>query len=132
MLSVSMASGQNGHRNHTLPQAVVLSENRRGSSACPCGSGSEGARRLGPLPPEPCGGGGVGGGTAEAAESMPGQCRLAGGEGYPLRWTDDADGASELLLDCNMQWTEIKNTKSKSISPIKINSRFFLPKIYRR
>ena len=132
MLSVSMASGQNGHRNHTLPLAVVLSENRRGSSACPCsGSGGEGARRLGPSPPEPCGGGGdgSGGGTAKAAGSMPRQCYFAGGEGYPLRWTDDAGGASEPPLDCNMQWTEIKNTKSKSISPIKINSRVFFAKI---
>ena len=125
MLSVSMASGRNEHQNHTLPMAVALSENRKGSSACPCGGGSEGARRLGPSPPEPCGGGGVGGGTAEAAESMPGQCRLAGGEGYPLRWTDDAGAVSEPPLDCNMQWTEIKNTKSKSISPIKINNRVF-------
>ena len=105
MLSVSIASGQNGHRNHTLPLAVVLSENRRGSSACPCGSVGEEARRLGPLPPEPCGGGGGGGGTAEAAGSMPGQCRFAGGEGYPLCLTDDAGGASELPLDCNMKWT---------------------------
>ena len=126
MLSVSMVSGQNGHRNHTLPLAVVLAENRRGSSASTYGGRSEGARRLGPSPPEPCGGGG--GGTAEAAGSMPGQCRFAGGEGYPLRRTDDASGASELPLDCNMQWTEIKNTKSKSISPIKINNRFFFAK----
>ena len=37
----------------------------------------------------------------------------------------DAGGVSEPPLDCNMQWTEIKNTKSKSISPIKINSRVF-------
>ena len=29
---------------------------------------------------------------------------------------------SEPPIVCNMQWTEIKNTKSKSISPIKINS----------
>ena len=123
-----MASGQNGHRNHTLLLAVVLSENRRGSSACPCGGGGEGARRLGPSPPEPCGGGGGGSRTAEAAGSMPGQCRFAGGEGYPLRRTDDAGGVLELPLDCNMQWTEIKNTKSKSISPIKINSRFFFAK----
>jgi len=95
MLSVSMASGQNGHRNHTLPLAV-LSENRMGTSACPCDGGGEGARRLGPSPPETCGGsgggGGGGGGTAEAAGSMPGQCRFAGGEGYPLRRTDDAGG----------------------------------------
>jgi len=101
MLSVSIASGQNGHQNHTLPLAVVLSENRRGSSACPCGSVGEEARRLGPLPPEPYGGGG--GGTAEAAGSMPGQCRFAGGEGYPLHRIDDAGGASESPLDCNMQ-----------------------------
>ena len=126
MLSVSMASGQNGHRNQTLPLAMVLSENRRGSSACPCGSGGEGARQLGPSPPKPCGGGG---GTAKATGSMPGQCRFASGEGYPLRRTDDASGASELPLDCNMQWTEIKNTKSKSISPIKIKSRVFFAKI---
>jgi len=95
-----MASGQNGHQSHTLPLAVVLLESCRGSSACQCGG--EGARRLGPSPPEPCGGGG---GTAEAAGSMPGQCRFAGGEGYPLRRTDDAGGASEPPLDCNMQWT---------------------------
>ena len=37
----------------------------------------------------------------------------------------DAGGVSEPPLDCNMQWTEIKNTKSKSISPIKINSSVF-------
>ena len=37
----------------------------------------------------------------------------------------DAGGVSEPPLDCNMQWTEIKNTKSKSISPIKINSMVF-------
>ena len=128
-MSVSMAPGQNEYRNHTLPLAVVLSENRRGSSACPCGGGGgEGARRLGPSPPEPCGGGGGGGRTAEAAGSMPGQCRFTGGEGYPLCQTDDAGGASEPPLDWNMQWTEIKNTKSKSISPIKINSRVFFAK----
>ena len=91
MLSASMASGRNGHWNHTLPLAVVLSENRKGSSACPCSGGGEGARRLGPLPPEPYGGGG--GGTAEAAGSMPGQCRFASGEGYPLHRTDDAGRA---------------------------------------
>ena len=56
---------------------------------------------------------------------MPGQCCFAGGEGYPLHRTDDAGGVSEPPLDCNMQWTEIKNTKSKSISPIKINSKVF-------
>ena len=38
---------------------------------------------------------------------------------------DDAGGASEPPLDCNMQQTEIKNTKSKSISPININNRVF-------
>ena len=132
MLSISMVSGQNGHRNHTLPLAVVLTENHRGSSACPCGSGGEGAQRLGPSPPEPCCGGGGGGRTAEAAGSRPGQCRFAGGEGYPLCRTDDAGGASEPPLDCNMQWTEIKKTKSKLISPSKINSRVFFPKAYRR
>ena len=104
---------------------MVLSENSRGSSACPYGGGSEAARRLGPSPPEPYGGGGGGGRTAEAAGSMPGQCRFAGDEGYPLHRTDDTGGASEPPLDCNMQWTEIKNTKSKLISPIKINSRVF-------
>ena len=83
MLSVSMASGQNGHRNHTLPLAVVLSENRRGSTACPCGGGGGG------------GGCGGGGGTAEAAGAMPEQCRFTGGEGYPLHRTDDAGGASD-------------------------------------
>jgi len=114
------------HQNHTLLLAVVLSENHRGSSACPCGGGGEGARRLGPSPPEPCSGGGGGGSgrTAEAVGSMAGQCRFADGEGYPLRL--------EPPLDCNMQWTEIKNTKSKSISPIKINSRVFFAKNYRR
>jgi len=103
-----MALGQIGHQNHTLPLAMVLAENHRGSSACPSGGG-EVARQLGPSPPEPCSGGGDGGGggggTAEAAGSMPGQCRFAGGEGYPLCLTDDAGGASELPLDCNMQWT---------------------------
>ena len=99
----SMASRQIGHRNHTLLLAVVLSENRRGSSACPYGGSGEGARRLGPSPPEPCGGGGGGSGTAEAVGSMPGQCRFAGGEGYPLRQTDDTGGASAPPLDCNMQ-----------------------------
>ena len=63
--------------------------------------------------------------VAAAAGSMLGQCRFAGGEGYPLRQTDDAGGASEPPLDCNMQWTEIKKTKSKLISPSKINSRVF-------
>ena len=73
--------------------------------------------------------------VAAAAEPprLLGRCRFAGGEGYPLRRMDDAGGASEPLLDCNMQWTEIKNTTSKSISPIKINNMvFFLPKAYRR
>ena len=69
--------------------------------------------------------------VAAAAEPprLLGRCRFAGGEGYPLRRMDDAGGASEPLLDCNMQWTEIKNTTSKSISPININSMFFCQKL---